>query len=121
LFVSDDFNRRAGREAEFLPVAETGRVVVLGLANDYSLPRAEVAEGVEVAVAQFTRLGWNGVAVRVFERLAQVRRDGLFQTRGDGVFESLGLGVHLAPVEAEYAREEQLDETVAADDAEGFA
>ena len=57
------------------------------------------------------------MAVRVFERLAEVGRDGLLQARRDGVFQRLGLGVHLAPVEAEDARQKQFDEAVPADDA----
>ena len=57
------------------------------------------------------------MAVRILGRLAQVFGDGFFQARADGVLQRLGLGVDLAPVEAERARQQQFDEPVAADDA----
>ena len=57
------------------------------------------------------------MAVRVFDRLAEVGRDGLLQPGRNGVFERLGLRVHLAPVEPQNASEEELDESVTANDA----
>ena len=59
----------------------------------------------------------DGMAVRVFERFAEEGGERLFHARRDGVFQRLGLGVHLAPVEAEHARQQQFDEPMAADDA----
>ena len=54
------------------------------------------------------RLGGAEVMVSpvdIAARLAEVHGDGLFEARRNGVFQGLRLGVHLAPVEAEDARE----------------
>jgi hypothetical protein len=62
----------------------------------------------------------NRMAVRVFERLAQVGRDGLLQARRNRVLKGFGLGIDLAPIETQHACKEQFHETVTADDSASF-
>src|SRR5438067_846318 len=51
--VAEDADRGAGGEAEGLPAAEAGRVVVLGFADDDLLAHLEVIERQEIAALHF--------------------------------------------------------------------
>ena len=52
------------------------------------------------------------MAVRVFRRFAEIRRNCLFEPRRNRMFERFGLGIDFAPVETENLRQKQLDETM---------
>src|SRR5438309_1804162 len=105
--MAHDAYRRAGRQAELTPATESFRVVVARFPDNDPLSGAEIGQRVQLPVCQgpFTR--WDGMAVGVFERLAQVGGDRLLQAGRNGMFECFRLRVHLAPIEAEDTSQEQ--------------
>ena len=55
--------------------------------------------------------------VRVLHRFPQMGRDRLFEPRRNGVLQRIGFRINFAPIEAEHARQKQLDEPMPADPA----
>jgi len=91
-------------------------LVVLHLADHRRVAGGKIRQFPQVAPGQFALRRRNRVAVRVFQRLAEVLRQRLFEARGDRVFQRLRLGVHFAPIQAEDAGQKEFYEAVAADD-----
>jgi hypothetical protein len=93
-------------------MAQPGWVVVLCFTNSNGLPGTKFTQPAEISMLQLTSAGGDWVAVRIFQRLAEVLRYGLFQARRNGMLEGLGFRIHLAPIEPQDARQKKLNKTV---------
>src|SRR5688500_14192739 len=105
--MAEDVNLGTRHQAERLPAAQAGGIVVLHLANDDPLSSTELIERFQVAVGESTFRRGNRVAVRVFERLAQVSGERFFEPRRNGVLQGIRLDVDFSPVQSEDAREKK--------------
>src|SRR5579884_1008208 len=70
--VADEVHDRAGGQAERPPAPEPFGAVVLDLADQDALAGAAVGQGAQLAAGDDALGGRDGVAVRVFERFAEV-------------------------------------------------
>jgi hypothetical protein len=112
-------------EANAGPYALTGEIaehlgIFVGDADDPGrLAGGELREGLEIFTGQGAVERWDGVAVRIEFRVAELCGDALFEPFGDEVLEAFCFLVDLVPWIAEDLVEEGLDETMVADDFEG--
>ena len=116
----NDVNDGTGHEAERLPMSQSGGVVVLHFADGNAVSFAKIAEPFQLAMFEVAIRTGNWMAMRVFDRFAEVGSNGGFEAWRDCVFERFRFGVHFAPIETEHASEEELDEPMPTDDVQGF-
>lgn len=83
-----------------------------------SLARVQLRERECRVLLNLQRLGRDRVAVRVRCGMAEPDGDRLDEFVRSGVLQGLGVMVHIVPGEVEAGREEQFEESMAADDAE---
>src|SRR5262249_28031913 len=113
--VGEDLNRRAGRQPQLVPMAQPIGIVILRFADYYLLPASKFREPAQIAMPEFARRRWNGVAMRGFARLAEIVCQRLLQSWRNGVLERLGLRVHFTPIQAEHTCQKGFNQAVSAD------
>ncbi len=80
-------------------------MIVLGFANDDRLAGTEVRQPLQFSLGEVPLARRDRVAVRIFQRLAQVLGEGLLEPGRNGMLQCVGLDVHFAPIEPQHLRE----------------
>src|SRR5579884_314778 len=116
-----EMNDGTRRQTECAPTPQTLGTVIPYLTNDGALAGTKFMQRTQITTSDGALARWDGMAVRIFERFAQVSGDGLLQTRRNGVLQRLGLGIDFAPIQAKHARQQQFHQAMSANDAPRFA
>src|SRR5690349_8890593 len=117
--VAGDAATTAERQADFGEEAEeVGRLIEnareLEILADVDGPEGLRGRGLDRASG-----GWNRIAVRITFGIAEIGIDAIDEQIADSVFEVFGFAVDFVPAEVERPLQEEFDEAMAAEDAQG--